>query len=107
MLRSLKTVNLNIFLGQLQLGDQEFANLDSLVSLQLNHVTELLIFDNVTITSKVLFQNLQNSLQVKLLRDTLYSSQRLTSITLLDTNMDVVCWLVFCITSVGERIYLC
>lgn len=98
-------MDLDVLLRQLQLASQKFRNLHSLISLQLDQLSKLLILDNVTVTSKILLQDLQDLLQVVLARNSLHRGKSLTTVTLLDTDVDVVCWLSFGITSVGERIW--
>lgn len=97
-------MDLDVLLWQLQLANQELRHFNSLITLQLDNLTQLLILDNVTVASKIFLQNLQDFLQVILNWQTLHSGQGLTTVTLLDTDMDVVCCLSFGITSVGEWI---
>jgi len=61
----------------------------SLVSLKLNHVASLFIVDNGTIASELLLDNLENLLEIELVRNSLNCRQGLTTISLLDTNMDI------------------
>lgn len=98
-------MDLNVLLWQLQLTNQELRDFNSLITLHLNNLSQLVILDNVTVTSKILLQDLQDLLQVVLARNSLHRGKSLTTVTLLDTDVDVVCWLSFGITSVGERIW--
>lgn len=98
-------MNLDVLLWQLQFGNQELRHLDSLVALHLDDLTQLGVLDDVAVTGKVLLQNLQNLLQVIFIRNTLNGGQGLTTVTLLNTDMDVVCGLSFGITSVGEWVW--
>lgn len=100
----LETVDLDVLLGNQQLLDQELRHLHSLVSLQLDDLSHLVILDDVTVAGKILLQNLQNLLQVILSGHTLHSGQGLTSVTLLDTDVDVVGGLGIRITSVSKWI---
>uniref|UniRef100_A0A0L0NVM1 Uncharacterized protein n=1 Tax=Candidozyma auris TaxID=498019 RepID=A0A0L0NVM1_CANAR len=54
----LETVNFDILLWQLQLGDQELRHFNSLVTLHLNNLTQLGILNDVAVTGKILLQNL-------------------------------------------------
>lgn len=99
-------MDLDVLLGQLQLARQKLRNLHSLITLQLDNLTQLVVLDDIAITSKILLQNFQDLLQVILVGHTLNSGKGFTPVTLLDTDMDVVCWLRFGITSVGEGIFL-
>lgn len=98
-------MNLDLLLRQLQLGGQELGHLDSLVALHLDDLSQGLVLDDVSVTGKVLLQDLQDLLQVVLRRQSLHSGQSLTTITLLDTNVDVVGLLRLRISGVSERIW--
>lgn len=54
----LETVNFDILLWQLQLGDQKLRHFNSLVTLHLNNLTQLGILNDVAVTGKILLQNL-------------------------------------------------
>lgn len=97
-------MDLNVLLGQSQLGGQKLRNLDSLIALHLNNFPQFFILDNVTVTGKVLLQHLQDLLQVVLIGNTLHCGQRLSPVSLLDPDVDVVGGLSFGITGVGKRV---
>ena len=98
-------MNLDLLLGQQQLASQKLRNLDSLVALQLNDLAQSSVLDNVTVTGEILLQNLQDFLQVVLRGQALHSRQGLTTVTLLDTDVDVVGLLSFRITGVSKGIW--
>jgi len=75
---------------QAVLVDEELLNIFTLITLELNHLSHLRIDDNSAIASKFLLDDLQDLLWIISLWKTLDSSQRLTTIALLDTDMDVV-----------------
>jgi len=68
---------------------EEFPDLGTLITLELNHLAHLAVANDGAIASKLLLDNLENLLVVKLAGDTLNSGQSLASITLLNTDMDV------------------
>jgi hypothetical protein len=81
---------LGIKLESLLLVSQELLDILSLVSLQLNHLAHLSVRDDGAIASELLLDDLENLLLVEFLGQTLNSGQSLTSITLLNTYMDVI-----------------
>lgn len=82
-------MHLNIGLGNTLL-DQEHRDFLALVTLELNNLTQLFIIYQRAVASEFLLEGLQQLLRVVLLRQTLQRRQRLTTIPLLDTNVDVV-----------------
>lgn len=88
----LETVDLDALGIKLEafLVGQELLDILSLVTLQLNHLTHLSVSDDGAIASELLLDDLQNLLLVKLLGKTLNSGQSLTTIALLNPNVDVV-----------------
>lgn len=86
-------MDLDGLLRQLQLGGQKLTDFKSLVTLHLNNFSQLVVLDDVTVTGKVLLQDFQDLLQVIFAWQTLDSGQGLSTVTLLDTDMDVVGWL--------------
>lgn len=89
----LETVDLDglgIQLEAFLLVGQEFLDILTLISLQLNHLTHLGVGNNGAIAGELLLDDLQNLLLVKLLWKTLNSGQSLTTIALLNPNMDVI-----------------
>lgn len=91
-------------LVNLKLGSQEVDNLVSLVSLELNNLTVLFVLADVSVAGKILLENLQDSLEVIFFGKALDCGQSLSSVSLLDTDMDVVGRLSIVVTSVGEGI---
>lgn len=72
------------------LVDEEIHDLLSLVSLELNHLADLLVGDLVAIAGELLPEEGENFAWVKLCRKTGDRGQRLASITLLDAYMDMI-----------------
>jgi len=72
------------------LVSEELLNILALVSLKLNHLPHLSIDDDGAIASKLLLDDLEDFLLVKLLGKTLDSGQSLTTIALLNTNVYVI-----------------
>jgi hypothetical protein len=72
------------------LGTQKGLHILALVTLELDYITHLSIGDDSAIASKLLLDHLENLLLVEFLRQTLNSGQSFTSITLLNTYMDVI-----------------
>jgi len=72
------------------LVDQELLYILSLIALKLNHLTHLTVIDDGAIASKLLLDDLENLLLIEFLGETLYSGQSLTTIALLNPNMDVI-----------------
>jgi hypothetical protein len=70
--------------------DHKVPNVLSLVSLKLNDLTHLGVVHDSAIAGKLLLDHLENLFLVKLLRETLDGSQGLSSISLLDTYMDII-----------------
>jgi hypothetical protein len=89
----LETVDLNglgIKLETLLLVNEEFLDILALVSLQLDYFTHFRVVDDGAIASELLLDDLEDLLLIKFLRKTLNGRQGFTSISLLDTNMDIV-----------------
>lgn len=61
---------------------------------------------DVTIAAKILLEGLENSSQIILGRKTLDGGDSLTAVTLLTSDVDVVCRLSIVVTSIGEGIYV-
>jgi len=72
------------------LVDQEFLNVLALIPLKLDHLAHLTVNNNGPIAREFLLDDLENFLLIELLRQALYSRQSLTTISLLNPNMDVV-----------------
>lgn len=87
-----------------ELASQEVNNLVSLVTLELDNLSVLLVLADVSVAGKILLENLQDSLEVIFFGKALDCSQSLSSVSLLDTDMDVVGRLSIVVTSVGEGI---
>jgi len=91
-LKHLETVDLDGLRIEFEavFGDQELLNIFALITLKLDHLTHLTVCNNRAIASEFLLNDLENLLLVKLLGETLDSCQCLTTIALLDTNVDVI-----------------
>jgi len=72
------------------LVNEEIHDLLALVTLELDHLASLLIIDLVAIASEFLPEEGQNLAGVELSRKTSDSGQRLATIALLNTDMDVI-----------------
>jgi len=81
-------MQLDAAFGDTLLG-QEVLNLDPLVTLKLDDFTDLLIFDEGTVASEFLLESLEELPRVVFLGEALQGCQRLATISLLDTDMDV------------------
>jgi len=82
-------VHFNGVLGDTLLRE-EVGYLETLITLQLNDFARLLIIDEGTVASKFLLECLEQFLRIVLLGQTLQGCQSLSTISLLNTNMDVV-----------------
>jgi len=91
-LRHLETMNFDGLSIQFEaiFGDQKLLNIFALITLKLNHLTHLTVRDDCAIASELLLDDLEDLLLVKLLWETLDRSQSLTTIALLDTDVDVI-----------------
>jgi len=69
---------------------EEVLNILALIALELNHLSHLGVNDNGAIASKFLLDDLKDLLLIEFLRETLDSCQSLTTIALLNTDVDVV-----------------
>jgi len=69
---------------------EEVCNLDSLVTLKLNDFTHLLIVDEVSVASELLFKGLEQLLGIVFLGETLQCGQSLSSVPLLNADMEVI-----------------
>lgn len=101
----LETVDLDSLLVHLELSGQELQDLSSLVTLELENVTKFFILVDMAVAAKILLQSLENLLEVIFTGDTLDSSNGLTAVTLLMSDMNVVGRRGFFVTSLGERIF--
>jgi len=81
---------LGIKLEAFLLVGEELLNILALISLELNHLSHFSINDNSAIASKLLLDDLEDLLLIKFLGKALDSSQSLTTIALLNTNVYVV-----------------
>jgi len=69
---------------------EEGGYLETLITLKLDDLTHLLVFNEGTIAGKFLLESLQKFLSIVFLGQSLQRGQSLPPIPLLDTNMDVV-----------------
>lgn len=89
----LETVDLNglgIKLQTLLLVGEEFLNILALISLKLNHLSHFSINNDGAIASELLFDDFEDLLLIEFLGETLDSSQSLTTIALLNTDVYVI-----------------
>ena len=70
--------------------DQDFQNLLPLISLELDNFTHLLVVYDRAIAGEFLLESLQEFLGIIFRRNSLESGNSLSSVTLLDTNVDSV-----------------
>lgn len=80
-------MNLDGFLLYWQLGRKKFANLESLIALQLYNLAHFGIFHYRSITRKVLLQSLEDSFLVKFSRNALDRCQGFSTVPLLNANI--------------------
>ncbi len=80
-------MNLDLVLGCNLLGNQELLGLDTMISLQLDDFTHIIILDDVSIAGEFLLEGFEDTLLVQIGWDALDSGQGLSSISLLDTNV--------------------
>jgi len=90
---------LGIELQTFFLVGEELLNIFALISLELNHLTHLTINNDGAIASELLLDDLEDLLLVEFLWEALDGCQSLTTIALLDTNMDIILRLL-CISSI-------
>jgi len=91
-LKRLETVDLDRLRIEFEavFGDQELLNIFTLITLKLDHLAHLTIRNNRAIASEFLLDDLEDLLLIKLLGETLDSCQCLTTIALLNTDVDVI-----------------
>jgi len=109
-LKRLETVDLDRLRIEFEavFGDQELLNIFTLITLKLDHLAHLTIRNNRAIASEFLLDDLEDLLLVKLLGETLDSCQCLTTIALLNTDVDVILGLLrFPSVVVGLREGVC
>jgi len=90
---SLETVDLDglgVKLQPLLLINEKFLYILALIALKLDHLAHLSVDNDGAIAGELLLDDFENLLLIKLLGESLDSSQGLTSIALLDPNMDVI-----------------
>ena len=76
-------------------SDQEFLNIFSLITLELNDLSHLTIGYDGTIAGELLLDHLEDLLLIELLGESLNRGQSLTTISLLDSDVDVILPLLF------------
>lgn len=89
----LETVDLDglgIKLKTLLLVGEEFLDIFTLITLELDHLAHLAVDNDGAIASKLLLDDLEDLLLIKFLGKALNSRQSLTTIALLNTNVYVV-----------------
>lgn len=92
--------------------DQKNGNLGTLIALELDDLAQFWIFNQSAIACEILFERLQEFPRVIFRGKTLKSGESLTTVTLLNSNVDVVGGLGGCfgtdcliVTYVGEGIW--
>lgn len=100
----LETVDLDSSLVDFQSRGQKVLNFLSLVTLKLKNFTKFFVLVDVAVASKIFLESLQDSLQIILCWNTLDSSDSLSTITLLATDMDVVGRLCVIFPGIGKGI---
>lgn len=83
-------MNLKLFLLDNANLQEKLANVLPLVTLKLNNLTVLGMFNHSTITGKFLLERLHELLLVIVIRDALDRGERLSAVALLDPYMDVI-----------------
>lgn len=83
----LETVDLDLLLVDATLGGQESRDFGTLIALELNDRSQLLILHKSSVASEILLEDLEHALLVKVLGQSLDGGQGLASVTLLDTNI--------------------
>jgi hypothetical protein len=99
----LESVDLDSFLIKpqpLALVLQELVHILALIPLKLDHVAEFVVFDDGSIASELLLDDLEDLLRIEFLGKALDSGQGLTTIALLDTDVYVVLGLLFDFSSI-------
>lgn len=81
---------LSIKLEAFLLIGEELLNIFALITLKLNHLSHLAVDDDSAIASKFLLDDLEDLLLIELLGKTLDGCQSLTTIALLNTNVNVI-----------------
>jgi len=81
---------LGIKLQTLLLVGEELLNIFALITLKLNHLSHLTVDNDGSIASELLLDDLEDLLLIELLWQTLDRRQSLTTISLLDTNVNVI-----------------
>jgi len=88
----LEAVNLNglwVNLETLFLVDEEFLHNIALITLKLDHVASLVIVDDGAVAGELFLDDLEDLFEVEFGWNTLDSGQGFTTITLLDTDVNV------------------
>jgi len=91
-LRRLEAVDLDGLCVKLKaiFCDQELLNVFALITLKLNHLAHLTVGDDCAIAGELLLDDLEYLLLVEFLGEALDGGQSLTTIALLDADMDVI-----------------
>lgn len=77
----------------------------SLVATELNHFTSVFVRLNCAVATKILFESFANALYVKIVRQSCNSSDTLSSVSLLDTNVYLLFGSVSTIASIVKRVW--
>jgi len=79
---------LGVYLETILVGEEILDSI-ALVTLELDHIAGFVIVDDGSVAGKLLFDDLEDFLQVELGRNALDGSQGFTTIALLNADMDV------------------
>ena len=77
-----------LILGTNFLIHQKVSNVGALVSRELDDLAQLVVLDNGTVAAKVLLERLEDAFDVQIIGETLECRDTLSTISLLDSNMD-------------------
>jgi hypothetical protein len=69
--------------------NKKILHIRSLVSRKLNDFADFVVILYGTVTAKILFESLANSLDIQIIRQSCYGRDTLSSVSLLNTNMDL------------------
>merc|ERR1719204_1476742 len=84
----LESVNLQSLFLTKSVLQQKRLHVGSLVTLELDDLAVLRMFDDSSVAGKLFFQRLHDSLLVKLLRDSLHGGKGLAAVPLLDSDVN-------------------
>lgn len=100
----LETVDLNVCLIDSKGADNKIADLATLVALELDYFAEGFVLHNITVGGELFLEYFQNAFGINILRKTLNGCQCLTTIALLNSDVNDALIRVLVITSVCKGI---